>query len=126
MPFADDRAKLSLGWGIYNAPLNLSIVGQAFDQQQLDSFYDPSGTVVLGPVASKFVLPASGLRQPRFTISSAGWQQKLAHNTLVALELLARNGYHGLAFVDQQPAQPAGIFLLPDHRKDRHPAVPLS
>src|SRR5216684_394114 len=127
LPFADDRAKLSLGWGIYDAPPNLSIIGQAFDQQQLDSFYDPTGTVVvLGPVASQFVLPASGLRQPRFTISSAGWQQKLAHNTLVALELLARNGYHGFAFVDQQPAQPGGIFLLQDHRKDRYRAATIS
>jgi hypothetical protein len=127
LPFADDRAKLSLGWGIYNAPINLSAIGQAFDQQQLDSFYDPTGTViVLGPVASQFMLPASGLRQPRFTISSAGWQQKLAHNTLVALELLARNGYHGFAFVDQQPAQPGGIFLLQDHRKDRYRAVTIS
>jgi hypothetical protein len=127
LPFADDRAKLSLGWGIYNTPINLSVIGQAFDQQQLDSFYDPTGTVVvLGPVASQFMLPASGLRQPRFTISSAGWQQKLAHNTLVALELLARNGYHGFAFVDQQPAQPGGIFLLQDHRKDRYRAATIS
>jgi len=127
LPFADDRAKLSLGWGIYNAPLNLSVIGQAFDQQQVDSFYDPSGTVVvLDAVASQFVLPGSGLRQPRFTISSAGWQQKLAHNTLVALELLARNGGHGFAFVDQQPAQPGGIFLLQDHRKDRYRAITIS
>src|SRR5229473_4728027 len=127
LPFADDRAKLSLGWGIYSAAPNLSIIGQAFDQQQLDSFYDPTGTVVvLGPVASQFVLPASGLRQPRFTISSAGWQQKFGHNTLVTLELLARNGYHGFAFVDQQPAQPGGIFLLQDHRKDRYRAFTIS
>src|SRR5260370_35513594 len=127
LPFADDRAKLSLGWGIYNAPLNLSAIGQAFDQQQLDSFYDPTGTViVLGPVTTQFMLPPSGLRQPRFIISSAGWQQKLAHNTLVALELLARNGYHGFAFVDQQPAQPGGIFLLQDHRKDPYRPAPLS
>jgi len=127
LPFADDRAKLSLGWGIYNAPLNLSVIGQAFDQQQVDSFYDPTGTVVvLDAVASQFVPPASGLRQPRFTISSAGWQQKLAHNTLVALELLARNGGHGFAFVDQQPAQPGGILLLQDHRKDRYRAVTIS
>src|SRR6266481_1027423 len=127
LPFADDRAKLSLGWGIYNAPLNLSVIGQAFDQQQIDSFYDPTGTVVvLDAVTSQFVLPASGLRQPRFTISSAGWQQKLAHNTLVALELLARNGGHGFAFVDQQPAQPGGNFLLHHHRKDRYRSVTIS
>jgi carboxypeptidase family protein len=127
LPFGDDNAKLSLGWGIYNAPLNLSLIGQAFDQRQLDSFYDPTGKVViLGPVASQFVLPAGRLRQPSFTITSAGWQQKLFHNTLVGLELLARNGYHGFAFVDQQPAQPGGIFLLQDQRKDRYRAATIS
>src|SRR5712692_9823440 len=120
LPFGDDRAKLSLGWGIYNAPLNLSVIGQVFDQQQLDSFYDSTGTlVVLGPVTSRFALPAGGLRQPRFTISSMGWQQKVGMKTLVSLELLARNGYHGFAYIDQQPSQPGGIFLLADHRKDR-------
>src|SRR6266704_2773497 len=127
LPFGDDSAKLSLGWGIYNAPFNLSLIGQVFDQRQLDSFYDSTGTVVvLGPVTSQFMLPAAGLQQPRFTISGAGWQQKLAHNTLVDLELQARNGYHGFAFVNQQPAQPGGIFLLQDHRKDRYRSATIS
>jgi hypothetical protein len=127
LPFGDDRAKLSLGWGIYNAPLNLSLIGQAFDQRQIDAFYDNTGKVILlGPVVSQFVLPPGGLRQPRFTISSAGWQQKLGQKTLVGLELLARNGYHGFAYVDQQPSQPGGIFLLQDHRKDRYRAATFS
>jgi carboxypeptidase family protein len=127
LPFGDDTAKFSLGWGIYNAPLNLSVIGQVFDQRQLDSLYDPTGTVVvLGPVTSQFDLPAGGLRQPRFTISSAGWQQKLAHNTLISLELLARNGDHGFAFVDQLPSQPGGIFLLQDQRRDRYRAATIS
>src|SRR5216684_5847675 len=39
LPFGDDRSKFSLGWGIYNAPLNLSVIAQAFDQQQVDTFY---------------------------------------------------------------------------------------
>src|SRR5438874_7210756 len=29
----------SLGWGIYNAPLNLALIGQAVDQQQLDAYF---------------------------------------------------------------------------------------
>ena len=127
LPFGDDTAKASLGWTISNAPLNLSLTAQAFDQQQLDTFYDATGKlVVLGPVMSQFLLPAGGLRQPRFTISSAGWQQKLGRNTLLELNLLARNGYHGFAYVDQQPAQPGGIFLLEDHRKDRYRAATFS
>lgn len=127
LPFGDDRAKLSLGWGIYNAPLNLSLIGQAFDQRQFDRFFDNTGKVIVqGPVVSQFVLPQGGLQQPRFTISSAGWQEKLGQKTLVGLELLARNGYHGFAYVDQQPAQPGGIFLLEDHRKDRYRSATFS
>ena len=127
LPFGDDRSNLSLGWGIYNAPLNLSVLGEAFDQQQVDTFFNATGkVVVLGPVQSQFVLPPGGLQQPRFTISSAGWQEKFGKNTLVGLELLARNGDHGFAYVDQQPARPGGIFLLQDHRKDRYRAATFS
>ena len=127
LPFGDDRAKFSLGWGIYNAPLNLSLIGQVFDQRQIDTFYDATGkVVVLGPATSQFTLPSGGLQQPRFTISSAGWQEKFGKNTLVGLELLARNGSHGFAYVDEQPSQPGGIFLLEDRRDDRYRSATFS
>ena len=126
LPFGDDRSKISLGWGIYNVPLNLSVIGQAFDQTQIDTFFNPAGMIVQGPVVSQFALPAGGLQQPRFTNASIAWQQKLPHGTLLGLDLLARNGYHGLAYVDQQPAQPGGIFLLGDNRKDRYRAATIS
>jgi hypothetical protein len=127
LPFADDRSKISLGWGIYNAPLNLSVIGQTLDQQQIDTFYDSTGKVIVGaPVVSQFALPAGGLQQPRFTTSSAGWQQKFGRNTLLGLEMLARNGYHGFAYIDQNPTQQGGIFLLQDHRKDRYRSATFS
>jgi hypothetical protein len=125
LPFGDDRAKLSLGWGIYNSPLNLSLLAQAIDQQQQDTFYDTTGASQ-GAVTSQFVLPARGLRQPRFTTTSAGWQQKLGKKTLASLDLLARNGYHGYAYVDQNPAHAGGIFLLQDTRKDRYRSATIS
>ena len=127
LPLGDDRSKVSLAWGIYNVPLNLSVIGQAFDEHQIDTFYEAPGNVVApGPVVSQFSLSATALEQPRFAISSAGWQQKFAHNTLLGLQLLARNGSHGFAYVDQQPAQPGGIFLLEDTRKDRYRSATLS
>src|SRR5216683_8032031 len=127
LPFGDDREKLSLGWGIYNAPLNLAVIEEALDQQQMDTFYDSTGKVaVLGPAVSQFALPARGLRQPRFTTTSAGWQQKLGRKTLVGIELLARNGYHGFAYVNQTPTQAGGIFLLEDSRKDRYRSATFS
>src|SRR5712691_2535345 len=127
LPFGDDSSNLSLGWGIYNAPLNLSVIEQSFDQQQSDTFFNSAGTTPAGsPAINQFVLPARGLRQPRFTTTSAGWQQKIRHNTIVDVELLARNGYHGFVYVDQNPAQVGGIFLLQDTRKDRYRAATLT
>jgi Carboxypeptidase regulatory-like domain len=127
LPFGDDTSKVSLGWGIYNVPLNLSQIAQAFDQKQLDTFYNSAGTVAApGTVVSQFVLATTGLQQPRFTMYSAGLQQKLFHNTLFGLQLLARNGSHGFAYVDQQPTQPGGIFLLEDTRKDRYRSATVS
>jgi hypothetical protein len=127
LPFGDDRAKFSIGWGIYNAPLNLALIGQVLDQQQVDTFYDPTGAVVPpGPIVNQFVVPAGGLQQPRFATTSAGWHEKFGRSTLVSLDLLARNGSHGFAFVDQQPSQPGGIFLLQDHRQDRYRSATFS
>jgi len=127
LPFGDDRAKLSFGWGIYNAPLSLALIGQALDQQQLDTFFfDAAGNPIPpSSVTSQFVM-AGGLRQPRFATSSASWQEKFGRNTLMGLELLARNGSHGYAFVDQQPSQPGGVFLLEDQRKDRYRSATFS
>ena len=127
MPFGDDHAKLSFGWGLYNAPLNLALISQVFDQQQVDIFYDSAGDpVVPGPIVTQFKLPVNGLQQPRFAISSASWQQKVRARTLVGLDLLARNGSHGFAYADQTPTHSGGIFLLQDHRKDRYRAVTFS
>jgi len=125
LPFADDTSKVSIGWGIYNAPLNLAAIGQAQDQQQIDTFYNSTGQITAQAV-SQFVLPTSGLQQPRFTNTSARWQQKFGRNTLLDIKLLARNGYHGFVYVDQQPTEPGGIFLLEDTRKDRYRAATIS
>ncbi|HKW32906.1 MAG TPA: carboxypeptidase regulatory-like domain-containing protein [Candidatus Acidoferrum sp.] len=128
LPFGDDRAKLSFGWGIYNAPLNLALIGQVLDQQQVDTFFFNAAGNPIAPstVTSQFALLVGALQQPRFATSSAGWQEKFGRNTLVSLELLARNGSHGFAFVDQQPSQPGGIFLLEDQRKDRYRSATFS
>jgi hypothetical protein len=125
LPFGDNNSKISLGWGIYNVPLNLSVIEQVYDQQQIDTFLNSAGAVT-NSVVSKFVLPAGELQQPRFTNTSAGWQQKITRKTLLDIELLARNGYHGFAYVDQDPAEPGGLFLLQDHRKDRYRAATIS
>lgn len=124
MPFKDNRAKFSIGWGMYDIPLNLSLVGQVYDQQQLDTLYDPTGKIpVQGPAASAFILPAGGLQslqQPYFDIASAGWQERIGENTLVSVELLARDQHHGLVYETLSPGQIGSDFLLQSSRRDKY------
>jgi hypothetical protein len=121
LPFRDGRGKFSIGWGLYDIPLNLSVIGQTYDQRQVDTLYDRSGiTPVAGPTTSRFAQATSGLQKPYFSIASAGWQQRFGERTLISVELLARNEHHGLVFVPQNPGQIGGIFLLQTSRRDKY------
>ncbi len=124
MPWKDNRAKFSIGWGMYDIPLNLSLIGQAYDQQEVDTLYDPSGKIPLqGPATSAFILPAGGLaslQQPYFDIASAGWEERIGENTLVSAELLARDEHHGLVYETLSPGQIGSDFLLQSSRRDKY------
>ena len=128
LPFADGRGKFSIGWGIYNIPLNLSVLGQTQDQQQVDTLYNPAtGAVIAGPATSTFVMPAHGLQQPFFDITSAGWQERIWKKTILSVELLARNGHRELAFETLNPAQQIGsVFLLQSTRRDKYRGATIS
>jgi hypothetical protein len=121
LPFADGRGKFSIGWGIYNIPLNLSVLGQTQDQQQVDTLYNngpnctPSCTVT-----TTFTMPVHGLQQSFFDITSAGWQERIWKKTIVSVELLARNGHRELAFQTLNPGQIGGVFLLQSTRRDKY------
>ena len=124
MPLKDNRGKFSIGWGMYNIPLNLSVIGQAYDQQEVDTLYNTPGKVpIQGPATSAFVLPTNGLQslqQPYFDIASAGWEQRIGENTLVSVELLARDQHHGLAWETLSPGQIGSEFLLQSSRRDKY------
>ena len=125
-PSAEKTAKFSIGWGIYDIPLNLSVIGQTADQQQVDTLYDTTGAVMAGPATSRFVLQPGALRQPYFDITSAGWQQRFGEKTIVSVELLARNQHRGLVFETQTPGQIGSAFLLQSTRRDKYRGATIS
>jgi hypothetical protein len=127
LPWSDDRAKLSVGWGTYYQPLLLDTAGPVFDQQRMDSFYNPgSSTPVFGPVTSRFELPATGLRLPRFYTTSLEWTQRVRRNTYAGVNLLLRDGRNGLAYEPQPISGTVRSFLLQDNRRDRYRALQIS
>jgi len=127
LPFSDGSAKFSVGWGLYNIPLNLSVIAQTEDQKQVDTIFDPATGLPTGPPAvSRFELPTGGLRQPYFDITSAGWQQRFGRNTVVGAELLMRNGHHQLAYETLTPGKVGSVFLLQTSRRDKYRGATFS
>ena len=136
LPFADARAKFSVGWGLYDIPLNLSVIGQTYDQREVDTIYNygsacppPLTVCTTGPATSAFILPPGGLRslqQPYFDITSAGYVQQIGNHTLLKLELLARDEHHGLVFETLSPGQIGSNFMLQSSRRDEYHGVTLS
>jgi hypothetical protein len=113
----DGRMKFTLAWGEHYQPLNLSIIGQALDQQRTDVFYDSTGTVPLGnPIVSSFVLPPGRLSQPRSDNTTAEWDEKIFARTYVGGAFLLRDGRDAFAW----NVQPSGVFLLENARSDRY------
>jgi len=129
LPFRDGNAKISVGWGMYNIPLNLSVIGQTYGQWQIDTLYNAAGTApVQGPATSFFVRPPNGLQslqQPYFDIASAAYEQKIG-NTIVKLELLARDEHHGLVYETVTPNQLGSDFLLETSRRDKYRGITVS
>jgi Carboxypeptidase regulatory-like domain len=127
LPKGGERAKLSLGWGMSNQPLDLSMLGQGSDQRQRDVFYDSAGQTVVGvPTVSQFVVPMTGLRQPRFQTESAEWKQKLGSSTLLGVRAVARDGRDGFDYAYQPTTSGQAVFLLQNSRRDRYRAGEVS
>jgi hypothetical protein len=116
IPSSDGRMKLTVAWGEHYQPLNLATLGQGSDQQRIDLFYDSAGQTPLGgPVVSRFVVPRTGLSQPRSDNTTTEWDERLAGNTYVGGAYLLREGRDAFAW----ESEPSGIFLLQNHREDR-------
>jgi hypothetical protein len=127
MPFKGDSTKISLGWNVTATPMTLAFAGRAYDQGQVDTYYDATGlNVISGPVTSKFVIPGGGFQQPHFEATSISWQQKIGANTAVTIDLLAREGFDQLHYEPQGVGGPVQTFVLLGDRRDRYRAATIS
>jgi len=116
LPKEDGRMKFTLAWGEHYQPINLTILGQGSDQERTDTFYDSTGLIPLAnPVTSRFIVPRTGLSQPRSYNTTAEWDERLSANTFVGAAYLLRKGRDAFAW----ESDPGGIFLLQNNREDR-------
>ena len=127
LPFASNNTKFSAGWGKYFQPLNLTLIGQAYDQQEVDSFYSVTGTAPLSnPVRSAFLLPAGHLLLPYFGTSSAEWEQRILEHTFVDVSFTDRTGRDGLAYENTSPGAAVQLLMLGNQQRDTYRAGEMS
>ena len=118
--------KFTLAWGEHYQPLNLSILGQGFDQQRIDQFYypplpsNPTGPPIPAgpPVVTTFVTPLTGLAETRSYNTTAEWDERFFDRTFAGASFLLRESRNG----DAWNTQPTGSLLLESNRNDRYVA----
>lgn len=124
MPFAENRAKLTLAWGVYYQPVNLAVLGLGSDQSRVDQLYGADGPQ--GPFVSRFAAPA-GLQQPRFHTTSVAWEERFGSALFLTVRGIIRRERRGLAYEFVPSAQAfGGEFLLRNNRRDQYDSFEVS
>jgi hypothetical protein len=127
LPLKDDKAKLTISWGISLQSTTLSTFGRALDQNRTDVFYDLSPDYpILGPVVSSFNLPQGRLHQPTFITYSIGWEQKAGPKSLLGFSFIHRNGKRGLAYEKAFASELDNEFFLQNNRRDNYQSFQTS
>lgn len=125
VPVGDGRMKFTVAWGEHYQPLNMSVLGQGFDQQRTDVFYTqpascmpvcPPPVPIGPPIVSAFVVSPNGLKQPRSYNTAAEWDEKFLGSTFAGASFLLRETRDGLAW----ETQPSGALSLQNNRQDRY------
>lgn len=126
LPFHNDRSKITAAWGVYLQPMAFSSMGPAYDQQRADTFYDRSGNFPVSVKTSRFLLPNESIKQARFYIFSAGWEQVIGEKSQAGFNFTRRNERLGLAY-DKATADPnLNLFVLQNHRRDSYQSFQFS
>lgn len=126
LPWRNDQAKFSAGWGIFYQPVNLATYGLAFDQQRQDTLYNAAGQPQSPPLLMHFALPGAVLKAPRFFTGYLGWRQKLPGAVYLGLRWMERQERDGLAYENLSPAGPSVYFLLQNNRRDHYHSFEVS
>jgi hypothetical protein len=125
-------SKVSWGVGVYRDPSNLDILTRSLTGTRTDSFYDPTGLILLQPpVLSTFAINPAQLRFSYVTNASAAFEQKLAGTTYLRLEFVDRRARDVWTFINPGastlPDGPfAGQFTLTNDRHDHYDAATLA
>jgi Carboxypeptidase regulatory-like domain len=113
--------KFSFGWGLYDEPVYLSLIGQSRDQQRIDLL----GTTPATPIITSFSL-TPGLREPYFETISAEWEKAWTPEMLSGIHFIERAQRKGLVYENVSADAFRQDLLLDNNRRDRYRSIDVS
>ena len=113
--------KFSMGWGLYDQPVYLSLISQSGDQQRIDFL----NTGLPVPIVTSFSLTSS-LHEPYFQTISAEWQRAWNTQTLSSVNFIERHQMNGLVYENLSPNPFRQDLQLDNSRRDRYRSIDLS
>ncbi len=116
------NSKFSGGIGIFHEAVNLSVLTRELDQERIDTFYAADGTILRGPIRSRYVANEGSLMAPYSLNWSLGWQQKLPHSFYLRSEFIRKTGRHGWTY-DLYPPIPGdqlNTYRLSSSKRDSY------
>jgi hypothetical protein len=96
------------------------------EQSSITSFYAPGGLPFGAPLETRFVSNPHELRLPRYAITSFSVERQLRWNIYGRLNLISRDGSHGLSFARRVPDPSTNVYLLDNIEHQRYRAAEFS
>jgi hypothetical protein len=129
-PSAAENTKVVAGVGVYYNESNINLYTQPRSGTRIDSFYDPTGTVLIRPpVQSIFLIDRQDLKRPWVLNWSVGIERKLPAEFFLRTQYLQKRGHGGWTYVNPC-AGPQGCFtgqfMMESTRRDKYDAVDVS
>jgi len=113
--------KFSFGWGIYDEPVFLSLIGQSEDQQRIDIL----STAPLTPIVTSFSRIRS-LQEPYFQTTSVEWEKSWNAQTTSSIHFMERRQRKGLVYDNVSNGPFRQDLQLNNSRRDRYRSVDVS
>ena len=122
--------KLVSGVGVYYDASVLEFISRPLTGQRVDSFYDSTGqTLAVPPVQTSFQVDEGNVKETWFLNWSAGIERRLPKAIYLRVEYLQKRGHDGWTYFNEgttTPAQPSGLYVFRNARRDRYDALTLA
>jgi len=124
------NSKFSGGVGIFYDALNLGVLTRELDQERIDTFYAPDGSVLRGPIVSRYTADEDRLRAPVYLNWSLGWQQKVPRSFYLRTEFIRKTGRHGWSYAPDPQVPPDSaqdnVYRLTSSGRDSYSSLELT